>query len=226
MKISKTEILEIHKLLKTNISNNSNYFDLFLLDLFYFMPNNIISNISEFKENLNKTSFGILNDNFPWNNIVIAGGASLECLSSREIPHNQYSDIDLWIYGKPDEIIETHQIVLEYFETFAKMQNLLIYYSVNYQVVTIIIEGIRKNFQIIVKQYEHKYEIINNFDLDYVQCLYDGNQVLGTCGFITAINTQTTTYVKLFDTSNKKQRIAKAILKGFDINNNIVPCAE
>ena len=174
----------------------------------------IVESIDIFKNNLLDMSFGIINDNFIWKNVVLSGGAVLQCLSLKSnVNIDAGSDIDLWIYGETKEKrIETSKNILQYFSTISDA----VYYSVNGSVVTIIAQGIKRNFQIILTSHETKYDIINNFDMDYIQCLYDGCSVYGLFSFFEAMKTQITT----INNSNNIHRIIKAYEKGFSFTSD------
>jgi hypothetical protein len=217
---NKNKELHLHKLLKNNIRNNKKYYDLFLLNVFNHISPNLIKSIVDFKNKFNEITFGVL-QKLSWDNIIIAGGATLICLLTRDIPYNEYSDIDIWVYGKTSlERNNKHKEILKYFELIFGDS---LYFSVNYSVITIIVCGVKRNFQIILTNHKHKYQIIQRFDMDYVKCLYDGENVYGTVDFIEAINSNCASFAEndeMTPYNQKDFRLVKAYHKGFTINNN------
>jgi hypothetical protein len=214
--------LHLHKLLKNNIRNNEKYYDLFLLNVYDHISPHLIKSIDDFKIKFNEITFGVL-QKLSWDNIIIAGGSSIICLLTRDIPYNKYSDIDIWVYGETSlDRNNKHKEILNYFESIFG-DNL--YFSVNHSVITIIICGVKRNFQIILTNHKHKYQIIQRFDMDYVKCLYDGENVYGTVDFIEAINSNCASFVKNDEMTPSNQtdfRLVKAYHKGFTINDNSV----
>jgi hypothetical protein len=215
---SKNKELHLHKLLKNNIRNNKKYYDLFLLNVYDHISPHLIKPFCEFENKFNEITFGVL-QKLSWNNIIIAGGASIICLLERDIPYNEYSDIDIWIYGETNlERTIKHEEILKYFES---MFGDSLYFSINKCVITIIICGIKRNFQIILTNHKHKYQIIQRFDMDYVKCLYDGVNVYGTVDFIEAINSNYASFCEndeMMKYNKKDFRLFKAWQKGFAIN--------
>jgi hypothetical protein len=173
-----------------------------------------VKTLDIFKENLIKFTFGIINEDFIWNNIVLSGGAILHCLTPKP---NKYSnsDVDLWIYGKTEEERqEKFTNILKYFDKYET------FYGINHNVITIIIRNIKRNFQVILTNYETKYKVIEEFDMTHIQSVYDGENVLGTTDFILSLKTQIT---KIINKDNiKPYRVAKAYNLGYSFNNDDV----
>jgi hypothetical protein len=170
------------------------------------------NNILEFKEKLYKFSFGIIDDDFPWDNVIISGGSTLECISLHKI--HEHSDIDLFIYGETeDDKIEAYNNLLEYFNS---KENLII--GTKYNITYIIYKNIPRIYQIIYTTKYTKFDVISDFDLNYVQILYDGENVLVTPEFIDSFKTKITK-LNHYNTL-KTSRLYKALYKGFSIKVN------
>ena len=210
--------LYLHRLLKNNIRNKEQCYDSFLLNVYDHILPKLIKKLDDFKNKFNEITYNVLLK-LPWDNIVVAGGSSLICLLEREIPYNEYSDIDIWVYGKTsEERNNKHKEILEYFKS---MFGDGLYFIVNHSVITIIICGVKRNFQIILTKYKHKYQIIQRFDMDYVKCLYDGQNVYGTVDFIESMNSNCasfTDYDEIMRGDLKIYRLFKAYSKGFTID--------
>lgn len=171
----------------------------------------VVENIKTFKNNMSKLTFQIL-DEFKWNNVVVAGGAVFHCLSKKLHKFETNTDIDLFIYGNKEDRITKFKSLLLFFNNHHK--NVL--FNVNNNVVTIAIQGIHRNFQIILTSWENKYDLLNNFDFGYIQCLYDGAHVYGTSNFIKSMKTQITTINN--NNNININRIVKTYKKGFSFN--------
>ncbi len=168
----------------------------------------IVENINIFKQNLCNFSFNIINENFNWTNIILSGGATLKCLSPLNYDINEHSDIDIYIYGEEEN--DKKNTLIDLLNYFNSLYN-DIYYVVNGCVITLCIHGINRNFQIIYTDYLKKSDIILNFDLDYVQMLFDGENIYSTYDNLISLKYQTTKFMK----PTTLMRIIKAYKKGF-----------
>ena len=204
-KLCLNKYLDFFEIWKYNVDENINFYDKMLFDVFEYtdFTKCIVKNINVFKQKLEEMSFGLLDINY--DNVVIAGGATLACLLNRKMKISDSSDIDIWIYGQIDDRKKTFIRLLKHFDNYNA------YYSVKSNVITVIVKNVKRNYQIIYTDYVHKYEIIKNFDMSYVKCLYDGNNVYGTNTFIKTMEEQLSDYKE----NITQERLTKAFIKGF-----------
>lgn len=165
--------------------------------------------IEEFKSEFVKLSFGLIQDDFDWSNILIAGGILLY--------PTETSDIDLWLYDC-DEATKIKKIkyVLEYLKSKTKE---VVYYSKRNQVVSILITGVPRTLQLITTSYANKFEVIKNFDFDCLNTIYDGNQLLTTYECLKALKYQTIFQIHCVP---KRYRPYKFYKKGFSFTKKAI----
>ena len=169
-----------------------------------------VADIGEFRKKLTEFCSIDLSDDFNWNNVIIAGGCVLGCILQRKPLYG--SDIDFWIYG------------LDRLAGIAKMREILRYltdkigakavYIMNRSIITLCFADYQRNIQIILTDKSSPMQVIENFDMDYIYCVYDGAEVLGTTQFMRALIHQTCL------TNNSEIhpiRLMKAMLKGYAI---------
>jgi hypothetical protein len=159
-------------------------------------------------------------DNMNWDNVIVAGGYVLRCLLPQPAAITAAvasatgcsGDIDLFVYGATDEIRrETFRRVVLYFAPHKT------YYAVNGAVTTLCIVGVPYNIQIILTGVESIADVLEDFDLDYVQCAYNG-VVYMTIDCMLALKQQC---VIRTNGGPANKRVIKAYLKGFSISKAI-----
>lgn len=175
-----------------------------------------VNDIKEFKYNLQIFSHGLIDEDFNkelnWSNICIGGGSVLGTLLKKPL-ETKNSDIDFWIYGK------NYKATFDYFVKYLESKfEVPIFYGIIGSVVTLVIPAYKRNIQIILTNKKSPYDIINSYDMDYVKCLYNGSQVLGTLDFLLSLQTQCV--------DNRKNilsitRITKAYRKGYSFLNDL-----
>jgi hypothetical protein len=154
---------------------------------------------------------------FPWENVVVAGGAPTQILEGR--PFIKHSDVDIFIYGKSyAQTKKTAKAVLAWFYSDKT------YYGVKGSVVEIHIKDIERTFQVVIIKASNPYEVIYRFDLSYIQwlitkCKVDKNTVkfglFGTPMALQAIRSRTTEIINK-DYTNEG-RLIKAMSKGYNL---------
>lgn len=171
------KVIENHKVKLLNLYDYNNY-------LIYKKPSEkdfIINNKYKLKEN-DKTivsysefllNFRILTNNligkdFDWTDIIFSGGGLYNCISPNFKLQN--NDVDLWIKNKEK---------LEYFVNYlkSKTDKKMYYYNIG-SVTNIYINDTNVNFQLICANFNNISDIINNFDMDYLQIGYNGKELL------------------------------------------------
>ena len=157
-----------------------------------FKPNElIIKKYDQFINDFNAFTMELFNNNdFKWNNVVIAGGSISKLLNSKtfvsDIPAS--SDIDLFIYGNtPHERLISIKYIIEFFSS--KFTN-KVYFVVRGNVVNIFIANIKRYFQIVITNFISIDEIIYSFDLDNVRVAYLNGKIMACPSFIAALKFQ------------------------------------
>ena len=165
---------------------------------------NTINSNSRFKQRLYEVSCGMIDDDFPWDGVCIAGGAVVHCLM--DTPWLPSSDIDLWIYGENSK--EHFQNVIKHFSDRES------FYAVNRSLITIANPKWDVNFQVIFVNDRKRDEIVKDFDFSYVKLLYDGTKVYASPDAIFSVIHKTSTYTNL----PIGHRLIKCLEKGFSLN--------
>lgn len=164
----------------------------------------------EFKTKFDNLTFNLLDD-VDYKYFCVAGGSILESLSSKSI--NEDTDIDIFVYDCHEYIINK---ILKHFELIGKRMNKRVYYGVKSNVINISIDNVDRIFQIIYTDMNSKFDVVEYFDFDYIQFLYDGDTVFCTPRALKSLKS------KITKPTNKSflkiHRIAKAINKGYELN--------
>lgn len=149
-------------------------------------------------------------DHMNWANVIAAGGYVLQCLQAN-MPATG-GDIDLFVYGATETIRRaTFRRLVLYFAPYKT------YYATGGGVTTLCVVGILRNIQIILTSVESIADVLEDFDLDYVQCAYNG-VVYMTVDCVLAIKQQC---VIRTDGGPSNKRVIKAHMKGFAISTTI-----
>lgn len=148
-----------------------------------------------------------------WENICISGGSISRLInnSTRENALPPNADVDIFIYGKT---LEERQATCEYLvrEVFEKNFPGKCWYTIKRSVMTVTIQGVPRQFQIICTSAKTSYQIIDNFDLTHVQMFYQNGNIYATPDAILS-HLYMTTLVK--KNSIFASRIYKSLLDGF-----------
>jgi len=221
-----------------NIMNyeESDEFKLFKINGFNHIKNNItgthaIKPKEEF-EKLWKLETGNIFDGFNWDNIVLSGGFLYGLVSTSQTGIINSTDIDLFIYDAPpddglddefdDDIDDTdkdnidkntyNDIIKKSLNHFSKFNP---FYVKRGGVVTIIIPGFKYDIQLIPSTKSTPYDIINDFDFNYIKMFYDGSDIY--IDFDAFIGLKYNLAIYNDKNELKSDRLYKAIVKGFDI---------
>jgi len=165
------------------------------------------ANLEEFKHRL-RSFCGPLMDNFPMEDLFIAGGAVLQCLMSgpnaklRETDatktiYEGSSDIDLFLIAKTQEGGKAaFDRILKHLCTPSERRGpggdiphhqLLVVRSPF--AVTFCIGSKQRHFQLILQRHQCIAEVLLNFDIDCCQVAWDGERVLATPSALRALQT-------------------------------------
>lgn len=165
-----------------------------------------IKDKEKFKQHFQKFTYGIIDDSFNWDGIVIAGG-SISKLLMRHMEIQDYpldSDIDFFIYGRaPKDRSSSLSNILTYFAT--KFSN-KVFFAVKGYVIDIYIVGIERTIQIIMASNNSIDDILYHFDMDSVQVAYQGGNILATPRFIASFKHQVS---QIDDTLFRMRRIVR-----------------
>jgi hypothetical protein len=132
--------------------------------------------MDQFQNNWKEITCSAFDNDFPWNkNVVVAGGSIVTCLRDDYSFKNEsvrYSDIDLFILQQDKtSFVE----VIRYFDF--KYSNVRAFFGLSRSIVTIVIPGLARNFQVILTRHRSIEHLLLHFDLDYVRAGFDGKQI-------------------------------------------------
>ncbi|KAE8218518.1 hypothetical protein CF319_g7626 [Tilletia indica] len=141
------------------------------------------NSLQEFKKTFDGFSKGILSG-LGMDNLLIAGGSVLGCLTQATTTGQMYdtSDIDIFIHGLDaphanDKVRDVETVLL------ANVPNFTAHYSIERSVSTISFvpkcggSGYRK-IQVILRMFANPGEVLASFDLDQTAVGYDGSEVM------------------------------------------------
>ena len=148
---------------------------------------------------------------------VLAGGF-LFMLSNDNLYHDRHSfrssDVDLFVYGHPDDREEVLREVLDYYKPYPKTYTSSL---VNIDVPTRDEYGeYTRRVQVILSPALHPMDVINTFDLSHIQLAYDGDLYTTTASSFFAMYGESIPVIEKI----RGSRIRKAALKGVSVVNN------
>ena len=166
----------------------------------------------EFKERFAKETREVFN-NIDWKNMILSGGFLFGLLNNINNSLLESSDIDLFIFGNSKEvIIEKVHYLIDYFLVYEP------YIVKNGSVINIIIPALKYDIQIIICNKRNPADVIDFFDLSYLESYFDGEKVYCTMMALLGFKYQITTIRK--DRHIKGTRLYKTALKGISIVSN------
>lgn len=167
----------------------------------------VVVSLEEFEARLLMNSNGFF-EGFDWSNVVLAGGAVVDMLSSNE---QTPKDFDLFLWGSE----ELRKKSLENIIKCLQKQGEIVFLSRGC-VTDFFIIGKNLRIQVISNANSCRTDVINHFDSSYCQVLYDGSNVYFTPQalktWITGVNENN------FEANKgivKPYRLYKSIKKGF-----------
>nr|QBK84540.1 MAG: tRNA nucleotidyltransferase/poly(A) polymerase [Pithovirus LCDPAC01] len=135
---------------------------------------------------------------------ILAGGAIV--LAYFNIQNaSPDSDLDYWFY----DVKKLHSVIEEYHKQFPNA-----IFIVNYCVVTVVVPGKTRYVQLIYKK-KKPWEVIDSFDMDYIQAYYDGKELRA---FPECIDSWNKRKILRIQRELPPERILKAREKGFKIS--------
>lgn len=179
-----------------------------------------------FNKRLNNVLNTILDEDFDWSNVFLAGGLiSLLIENELNMESLKKSDIDLFLYGSKKIQIDKIKYIYNYIMTKYNGDVYVFMYK-NTSVLTFLIPGKRplqvighltsSNGTLCDKYFKNYNDILTCFDFTHCQIGFDGNELRYTPEFVKAITTRITEIPKNV-TSIRAYRIVKAYLNGYDI---------
>jgi hypothetical protein len=160
---------------------------------------------------------------FPWDNVVFAGGGATKILSADYNPKNaRQSDVDLFIIGTTfEERKKALDEVIEWFNTFGEERSRS-YYAIRGSVITIYVSGVNRKVQLISSNAKNVYEVIGKFDLTHIQWGMWRGRYYGTPQAAAAMRSKVTRF------SNtrmiKPYRLIKAMTCGYSVEKSREIC--
>lgn len=153
-------------------------------------------------------------NNFNWANVILSGGFLYGLINNLNNSLNDSSDIDLFVYGANDSIINDKVLyIIKYFQEYNP------YYIVRGQVINIVIPDFKYDIQIIFfGNHKTPQQIISTFDFNYVSMYYNGNEVYCTFDCLIGLKySMAILNLKNVLKSKLEFRLFKSILKGLHI---------
>lgn len=181
---------------------------------------------ARFRSRWEAFSEGLFGRDFPWSNVLCAGGAVLA--ASMEIPAKDElrdyfreeslfrgGDIDLFIYGlNPEQATEKARSIMEFLSKDEKKPILFVRTE---HCITAVLDSRRRHVQIILRCYKSPAEVLMGFDIDSCCVGFDGETLWALPRAVRAL-----TYgINLVDPGRQSksycQRLVKYAKRGFAI---------
>jgi hypothetical protein len=178
----------------------------------------LVPDIESFTARFSQATYGFF-DKFDWNkyNIVTAGGLVERCMRA-DVPIDSFdeSDIDLFLYGSPEEVNEAKLWLFGLFNAYDN-NGLTKFYVNKGSVASVYLRGaLRRKIQVVFNTNNNPASIINGFDNGPSQVFFDGRNVFGTYTFsdamstgVSHVNMQTTTITRCIKLMTRGYRIRK-----------------
>ncbi|KAJ2911616.1 hypothetical protein MD484_g8798, partial [Candolleomyces efflorescens] len=181
-------------------------------------------NLNRFKLNFADFTQNALSG-ITWNNIVVAGGSVLACVSptyrSMDAPHmfrwSQYchSDVDIFLYGlSPAQAEEKMKEIFEAIRAVSPKPPVCLRTK---HAVTIYSEFPCRPIQIVLRLYRSLSEILTGFDIDACCFGYDGQSVWANPRAVIALMRQCNTVDLTRRSPSYEVRLAKYAERGFEV---------
>ena len=179
-----------------------------LIDSNLILNQQTLRTFNEFIELFNKITNNIFN-NVCWDNMIITGDFIFELLNNLQKSISDSTDIEIFVYSN-DEQIKKQKVkyLLDYFDQFKPI------YIIKNSAIILLIKLINFDIKIICSEYDSPFQIIENFDLNYVQIYFDGKNIFCDSDALLAFKYQ----LALIKKKNiDKMKIYKTLEKGLFI---------
>lgn len=180
---------------------------------------NVITDKKTFFERFHKFNRGYLQtspneklagEKFPWDVCVVAGGSVTKLLLEHSVTH-QKTDTDIFVYGGSNDEDKRKALVrvLSWFDSPNT------YYAICGSVISVFIKDCPRVFQVISVKNKSPFDVVNRFDLSFIQTIVNNSTVYATAPAFQAIKTRT---ARFHNTARlNSNRVIKALYYGFDV---------
>lgn len=215
-------ILNILEMSKNDRIHLSDVVVNFKQDDYGLLVSNLDFNMTKFLKNLEEYTYGLFDKSFVntlnWDdgNMFIGGGSIVNILKEINSP---WSDIDIWLYdsNKIELKNKLQELLRRIYDNIGyRNEHNNIAVSVRNNVITLYVANYKRNIQIVLTESE-PINCMNNFDMDYVKCIFDGKDLIATKSFLESFITNS---VKDIDDNTRENRIIKALIKNYRIECN------
>jgi hypothetical protein len=178
-------------------------------------PVGLPTDINDFATVFHTFTMGLFAHEFDWEGVVAAGGAVLACMQPAPPPGSSAanaqarSDVDLFVYGDYSDSTATVDRILRYFSTHFDT----FFATFRYNVITVCFRGIERTVQLIVFPQHTLASILFEFDMDIVQCAYDGDNLLATPNCLLQLSSRMVRVPRTI----RPSRLWKIVQKGFGV---------
>ena len=148
------------------------------------------------------------------NHLLVAGGYIQQFITGHAEYHE--GDVDMFIYGY-DNVEEANSLILEIVEKFEELSEMPIYYSKSGAAITLGFQDKSIHYQIILRLYKTKSEILHGFDLGSSSVGYDGEKYYFTTLSLFTFMFQTNIVDLTKRSRNYEYRLLKYYERGFQI---------
>ena len=187
-----------------------------LLSCWPFSGTKLVTSVGLFRDRLHQKYGFLSSDRLIWKTdsvgMVIAGGAVIEALCCDPTPAN---DLDIFLYGDENfSHADFHCVVSGILQSIIQFYGRIEYTVEGFLIhIRAVSDNDTRLIQIIAGTLCHSAcEVVQAFDLDYVQVLYDGEDVKATAECLLALSRRT---VFRWKKSSAQTRLDKALTKGF-----------
>jgi hypothetical protein len=180
----------------------------------YTKGDKVTTGLFEFFKRLNKKIGNFIDDDFDWSNIIIAGGLISGLMESHpNMSEYQQSDVDIFVYGDKNTVVNKIQEIYQYFVKKLDKKFYAFVYTPNTPIICIVIPG-KCAIQVIGTNFNNWLEVLNSFDLTHCQVGFNGTHVLHTDEYVEAVRTRIT---KITKRSIHAYRLVKTYHRGYSI---------
>lgn len=173
--------------------------------------------VREFTHGLMDKPLNNAADEFPFDNVVFAGGSISKLLAAVYNPKNaRQSDWDMFVCGKTfAERSKNFEAIINWFNTYKPDRVSKTYYALRGSVTTVYVMDVARKFQIISSNRDNPYTEVDRFDLSHIQwCLWKG-QFRGTPEACKAMKERVTRFSNIGRL--RTNRLIKALHCGYSI---------
>jgi hypothetical protein len=181
MKFNKKEHYAMFKSIFTEILDNTfiNPPQPIMIRPHYKTGEYVINNRETFERLFSEFTYNLIDVDFNWSNIILAGGSLFRLLSPymcNNVPDS--SDIDLFVFGDDKSIISAIERTLTYFKD--RYGDDVIYLVRLGSLIEIYVRGFSRHIQIVCNMASSPLDILERFDFDHLQLCYFSGELYAT----------------------------------------------